>query len=78
MWLSWLEHRPIDQKLVGSIPRQGTHPGCGFRPVLACPGGSQSMFLSLPPPSLPPSDKLLVVPHRWVGLAGNPASRLPG
>lgn len=38
------------------------------------------MFLSLfsPPASLSPSDKLLVVPHGWVGLAGNPASRLPG
>ena len=24
MWLSWLEHRPISQKVVGSIPGKGT------------------------------------------------------
>ena len=30
VWLSCLEHHPIDQKEAGSIPGQGTHPGCGF------------------------------------------------
>ena len=34
VWLSWLEHHPLDQRVVGSIPRQGTYPGCGFNPWL--------------------------------------------
>ena len=24
VWLSWLEHRPVDQRLAGLIPGQGT------------------------------------------------------
>lgn len=28
----WLEHPPIYQKVVGSIPRHGIHPGCRFHP----------------------------------------------
>ena len=31
-WLSWLEHRPIHQRAVGSVPSQGTYLGCGFNP----------------------------------------------
>ena len=30
VWLSWLEHHPINRKVTGSIPSQGTCPGCGF------------------------------------------------
>ena len=33
-WLSWLEHCPIRQKVVGSIPSQGTYLGCRFDPQL--------------------------------------------
>ena len=29
-WLSWLEHCSIHQKVVGSIPSQGTYLDCGF------------------------------------------------
>ena len=32
VWLSWLEHCHIDQKVTGSIPDQDTCPGCGFNP----------------------------------------------
>ena len=28
VWLSWLEHCPIHQKVGGSIPSQGTYLGC--------------------------------------------------
>ena len=34
MWLSWLEHHPINQKVVGLIPGQGTYLGCTFVPQL--------------------------------------------
>ena len=53
-WLSWLEHHPVHQKVAGSIPGQGTYPGCGFDPLSgslpeADPSSSlTSMFLSLP------------------------------
>ena len=41
---------PVDRKVVGSIPNQGTYPGCGFDPWSGCVGeGNQSMFLSFPP-----------------------------
>ena len=33
-WLIWLEHRPIHQKVGGSIPSQGTCLGYGFNPWL--------------------------------------------
>ena len=33
-WISWLECCPIFQKVVSSIPSQGTYPGCGFGPWL--------------------------------------------
>ena len=29
-WLSWLEHHPVDQKVVGSITSQGTYLSCAF------------------------------------------------
>ena len=31
-WLSWLEHHPTHQKVVGLIPSQGTYLGCRFDP----------------------------------------------
>ena len=34
VWLSWLEHGPIHQKIKGSIPHQSTYLGCGFNPQL--------------------------------------------
>ena len=32
MWLIWLEHRPVNRKVTGSIPAQGTHLCRGFGP----------------------------------------------
>ena len=32
--LSWLEHRPVNQNVTGSIHSQGTYLGCGFHPWL--------------------------------------------
>ena len=32
MWLGCLEHHPIDRKVLGLIPGQGTYPGCCFHP----------------------------------------------
>ena len=34
-WLYWLERRPVHQKVVGSIPGQGTYLGCKFDPWLS-------------------------------------------
>ena len=34
VWLSWMECSPINQKVVSSIPTQGTSLGCGFCPWL--------------------------------------------
>ena len=31
-WLSWMEHCPVHQNVVGSIPGQGTYLGYGFNP----------------------------------------------
>ena len=31
-WFSWLEHHPVQQKVMGSIPGQGTYLGSGFDP----------------------------------------------
>ena len=33
-WLSWLEHHPVDRKVAGLTPGQGTYPSCGFDPRL--------------------------------------------
>ena len=47
VWLGCLEHHPMDQKVMGLILGQGTYPGCGFNPLLACVReGNQSIFLS--------------------------------
>ena len=35
-WLSWLEHCPIHQKVVGSIFGQGTYLDYGYSPWLGC------------------------------------------
>ena len=32
--LSWLEHHPVHQNVIGSIPGQGTNLGCEFDPRL--------------------------------------------
>ena len=32
VWLSWLQHCPVHQKVAGSIPSQDTYLGCGFDP----------------------------------------------
>ena len=32
VWLRWLEPRPVNRKVAGSIPSQGTCLGCGFSP----------------------------------------------
>ena len=63
VWLSWLEHCPINWNVTGLIPSQGTCPGCHFSPQ---PGhvweGNHSMTIShidvsvslcFSPPSLP-------------------------
>ena len=36
MWLSWLEHCPVNQKVMGLIPGEGTCLGCGFCLCLGC------------------------------------------
>ena len=47
VWLSWLEHHPVDQKVTGLIPSQGTYLGCRFDPQSGpTQEGNQSMFLS--------------------------------
>lgn len=33
MWLSWLQHGPVHQKVVGSIAVQGECLGFGFNPL---------------------------------------------
>ena len=52
--LSWLEHRSVNQKVMGLIPGQDTCLGCGFSPQLGCMQKAAdqcfsltSMFLSL-------------------------------
>ena len=65
MWLSWVEHCPIDQKVTGWVPNQGTYPGCGFDPQLGHIGEINVsltwIFFSLslfPSPALPLSPPL--------------------
>ena len=71
VWLSWLEHPPINQKVMGSIPSQGTCFGGRFGPWFrACARGNWSMFLShidvYLPPSLPsPLSKINKHVLRW-------------
>ena len=53
-WLSWLQHLPIYQKVVGSIPDQSTHLHCGFNPWSGhvWEASYQYFFLSLHTPFL--------------------------
>ena len=55
VWLSWLEYCPTNQKVVSSIPRQGTCLGHMFgllsAPVQEAIDGCFSRFLSPPPPA---------------------------
>ena len=82
MWLSWLERHPINQKVVGLIPGQGTYLGCSSVPWS---GHKQeatdqsfsltSMFLSLClplSPSLSKSNEKNVPWLMWLsGLSGS-------
>ena len=58
-WFGWLNHRPIHQKVVGSIPSQGTHLGCGFDPRLGhvwkATDRGFSLTLTVLSPALPSS-----------------------
>ena len=47
MWLSWLEHCPVHQKLVGLISGQGIYLGWGIDPLLGCIGEATDACLSL-------------------------------
>ena len=51
MWLSWLEHHPIDQNVAGSIPGQGTCLGCRFSPQSQRVGEATDWCFSLSVPS---------------------------
>ena len=42
----WIEHRPVDWRVPGSIPVKGMYLGWGHIPSRRCAGGSWSMFLS--------------------------------
>ena len=61
-WLSWLEHHPIHQKAVGSIPSQGTYLVCRFHPWSGCicEAANQCFSLASLSFSLPPSPFLSV------------------
>ena len=55
MWLSWLEHRPVDGKVAGSIPGQGVYlGGDGYEKAMDGCLCLTSVFLSL---SLSPLSK---------------------
>ena len=44
----WIECQPMNQRVTGSIPSQGTCLGCWPGPQLGCAGGNHTlMFLSL-------------------------------
>lgn len=49
--LSWLERHPKNQQVVGSIPRQDTHLGCGFDPPLGCAWEATACASLCPSPS---------------------------
>ena len=44
----WIEHRPADWKVPGSIPGKGMCLSCGHIPSAGCARGSWSMILSHP------------------------------
>ena len=46
--VSCLEHCPVNHRVMGLIPSQGTCPGYGFGPSGACARGSQSVFSPFP------------------------------
>ena len=53
----WIEHRPVNQRVAGSIPSQGTCLGCGPGPQLGAREGQPHIDVSLllfllPSPSL--------------------------
>ena len=46
-WLTWLEHHPEHQKVLGSIPSQGTYVGCVSDPWSGHVWEAISWFFSL-------------------------------
>ena len=48
MWLSWLKHCPINWKVSGFIPGQGTCVGCGFSLRSGCIWEATDWCFSLP------------------------------
>ena len=83
VWLSWLEYHPVDQKVMGLIPSQGTCLGCGFGPWLGriWQATNRSFFLS-PSPYLPLSLRSKICPgvrrRRKKGLAAKEHFRRNG
>ena len=55
VWLGWLEHHPVNWKILGLIPTPGLQV---WSPVRVCMRGNQSMFLSHIDVSLPLSPSL--------------------
>ena len=46
-WLNWLERHPMHQKVVGSIPSQGTYPRLQVQSLVrVCTEGKQMLFFS--------------------------------
>ena len=52
-WISWLEHHPVHQKVVGSIPAQGTYLGWWYSPPLGYVQEATNQCLSLTPSLFP-------------------------
>ena len=44
----WIEHGPVKQRVSGSIPSQGTCPGCGPRPLWGACKRQLHIDVSLP------------------------------
>ena len=51
-WVSWLQHCPIPQNVLGLIPGQGTYLGGGLGPQSGCAWGSNHQCFPCPPLSL--------------------------
>ena len=45
VWLSWLEHRPVNRKVVGSVPNQRSNLGWGLTPGQGVYGRRPVMLL---------------------------------